>query len=68
MTEIEIRKVIGMDYEPSDTDVGIMSASFCISVKDDSDNQHDLIFGEDEFIELLEILKPHCERMGEQND
>ena len=57
--DIDVDKVLGIEYEPSDTDVGIMSASFCLIVTDEHEKQRQLYFNEDNFNDLLEVVKPY---------
>ena len=58
-TDIEVNKVHGMDYEPSDRDVGIFSATFCIGIKDINGKEYNLFLGDEQFTQLLDAIKHH---------
>ena len=69
--DYEVAEFKGLDIEPEDRDVGIMGATFVLSIAGWFDKNNDLqkegldlnlVFGEDEFCKLLDILKPHFER------
>jgi len=57
--DYEIKKVIGMDIEPIDREVGIMGNTFILCLEDETGFKHQLAFSDDTFIDLLETLKPH---------
>jgi hypothetical protein len=66
--DIEIKKVIGMDIEPEDREVGIFGASFYLVLKTSDDKQLQLYFDEDNINELIRILKPQIDEMKFQED
>jgi hypothetical protein len=59
ITDIDVVSILGLDYEPSDRDVGIFSASFCIGIKDKNGKEYNLYLGDEQFSHLLDIIKPY---------
>lgn len=57
-TTINIKNVVGIDHEPSDTDVNILNDSFTLIFTDDKDHQYQLEFMEADFNILLTLVKP----------
>ena len=64
--EIVIDKVIGMDIEPEDTDVGIFGATFFLVMKEENGGQVQLILGEDQMAQLAAAIKPYLDDIEAQ--
>ena len=58
---IDIRKIIGVDYDPADTEVGIREGNFNVAVEDVDGNQVTLFFGDSEIVDLLSAIKPYVD-------
>lgn len=55
--DYEIKEFVGIEYEPSDFSVGIMSANIVLCFKDENNIQHQLSLDEEQAYKLLEVLK-----------
>ena len=66
--EIEVKTIIGIDEEKEDREVGIFGSVFNLAIGDDKEHPHHLYFGEDEFLELLNVLRPFYEEQKAQDD
>ena len=66
--DIEIEKVLGLDIEPEDRDVGIFGNWFCIVLKTEDGRQLQLGFNEENINELVTILKPVIDELKNQQE
>lgn len=55
--ELMIEHVAGIDYEPADEEVGIMTPNWCVVMRDDKKRQICLNLGEKEIRQLKEAVE-----------
>lgn len=60
-------KVIGIDREDADPEVGIMSPSYCLTLEDEG-VQHQFWFDWDTFYDLIKEFKPYCDELNLQEE
>jgi len=59
MDFIDVRKILGVQYDPADREVGIPEGNFNVAVKDIDGNEITLFFGDSEIVDLLSAIKPY---------
>ena len=57
--DYQIKKVLGLDVEHEDREVGIFGNEFILILKDEIGQQHQISFFDDGFLNLLDVLKPY---------
>jgi hypothetical protein len=60
-------KILGLEIEKEDRDVGIFGNDFVLGIETEK-NKVWISMGDDNFISLLELLKPHYEEMKAEED
>ena len=61
--EVDINKVVGIEMEPADREVGIMGNTFTIIINDENKHKVYLLLGDSQMEELLTVLKPYFDEM-----
>ena len=71
--DITVNKVLGMDVEPEDRDVGIFGNTYTLVFDTAKDKEWDgskiqLLFFDDQMEELLEVLEPYFDKYKQEKE